>query len=143
MSSLRPPAPRPCESCPYRRDVPPGIWSHEEYEKLRRYDAPTPDQPSALFQCHQTDAHDAARRICAGWAGCHDSAHLLALRMGVLDGRIEASTYRAAIEYVSPVPLFSSGSEAAAHGQAHTDQSHEEADRLIAKISRARGDLET
>ena len=141
-SSLRPPAPRPCGSCPYRRDVPSGVWAHEEYDKLRRYDAPTPDQPPALFQCHQADLDSDARRICAGWAGCH-GRHLLALRIAVLDGHIEASTYQAAAEYVSPVPLFTSGGEAAAHGQTDIDQPNEEASQLRAKIFRARGDLHT
>ncbi|WNF01407.1 hypothetical protein PS467_41840 [Streptomyces luomodiensis] len=42
---------------------------------------------------------------------------------------------------MSPVPLFASGSEAADHGQAGIDQSSGEADRLIAKMSRVRGDL--
>ncbi|AGP51659.1 hypothetical protein M271_00090 [Streptomyces rapamycinicus NRRL 5491] len=59
----------------------------------------------------------------------------------MLEGRIEASTYQAASEYVWPVPLFASGGEAAAHGQAGIDHFSREADRLIAKISRVRGDL--
>ncbi|MFE2186034.1 DUF6283 family protein [Streptomyces sp. NPDC059455] len=103
FSLLRPPALRSCDSCPYRRDASSGIWAHEEYDKLRRYDAPAPDQPQAMFQCHQADGDSATRRICAGWAGCH-GGHLLALRIAVLEGRIEASTYQAAAEYVSPVP---------------------------------------
>ncbi|MFE4869595.1 DUF6283 family protein [Streptomyces sp. NPDC056682] len=140
-SSLRPPAPRPCDSCPYRRDVPSGIWAHHEYEKLRHYDAPTPEQPTALFQCHQADHDSDARRLCAGWAGCHDGAHLLALRTALLGDRINASTYQAAVEYVSPVPLFASGSEAAAHGQAGIDHPNDEANHLITKISRTRRDL--
>ena len=141
-SSLRPPAPRPCDSCPYRRDVPSGVWAHEEYDKLRRYDAPTPDQPPALFQCHQADHDSDTRRICAGWAGCH-GRHLLALRIALFEGRIEASTHQAAAEYVSPVPLFASGGEAAAHGQTDIDQPSEEVDHLRDKISRVRGDLRT
>lgn len=141
MSQLRPPAPRPCESCPYRRDIPSGIWAHEEYEKLRHYDAPTANQPTALFQCHQTDADSDARRICGGWAGCHDGAHLLSLRLGVLDGRIDPTTHQAVVDYASPVPLFASGGEAAAHGQAGIDQPADEAERLMTKISRTRGDL--
>lgn len=24
----------PCETCPYRRDVPSGVWSADEYRKL-------------------------------------------------------------------------------------------------------------
>lgn len=142
-SSLRPPAPRPCESCPYRRDIPSGIWAHEEYEKLRHYDAPTAHQPAGLFQCHQTDADSDIRRVCAGWAGCHDGAHLLSLRFGVLDGHIEPSTHQAVVDYISPVPLFASGAEAADHGQADVAQPTDEAEHLINKISRTRGDLQT
>ena len=26
---------QPCSSCPYRKDVPSGVWAHHEYEKLR------------------------------------------------------------------------------------------------------------
>ncbi|MFJ3439008.1 DUF6283 family protein [Streptomyces cyaneofuscatus] len=140
-SSLRPPAQRPCESCPYRRDVPAGIWASEEYAKLRRYDAETPHQPVRLFQCHQSDAESAARRVCAGWAGCHEGADLLALRLAVLEGRIDATTYRAVVEYVSPVPLFSSGCEAADHGETYIDAPTAEARSLINKIARARNDL--
>ncbi|WP_353962952.1 DUF6283 family protein [Streptomyces sp. NBC_00878] len=135
-SSLRPPAQRPCESCPYRRDVPAGIWASEEYAKLRRYDAETPDQPAGLFQCHQADADSAVRRVCAGWAGCHEGEELLALRLAVLDGCIDAATYRTVVEYVSPVPLFPSGSEAAAHGGAGIAAPVKEARRLINKIAR-------
>ncbi|MEV7159432.1 DUF6283 family protein [Streptomyces misionensis] len=91
-SSLRPPAQRPCESCPCRCDVPAGIWASEEYAKLRRYGADTPDQPTGLFQCHQADANGAVRRVCGGWAGCHEGEELLALRMALLDGRTAAVT---------------------------------------------------
>ncbi|MFF0509061.1 DUF6283 family protein [Streptomyces fimicarius] len=140
-SSLRPPAQRPCESCPYRRDVPAGIWTSEEYAKLRRYDADTPDQPTGLFQCHQADAGSAARRVCGGWAGCHEGEELLALRLALLDGRIDAATYRAVVEYVPSVPLFSSGSEAAAHGKAGVGAPDEKARHLINKITRTRNDL--
>ncbi|MFE3263622.1 DUF6283 family protein [Streptomyces sp. NPDC059215] len=138
---IRPPAPRPCESCPYRCDVPAGIWAREEYEKLRRYDADTPSQPPRVFQCHQTDADSDALRVCAGWAGCHEGAGLLALRLAVIDGTMDSTTYQEVIEYESPVPLFSSGNEAAAHGEAGIDAPSEEARRMIGKISRTRKDL--
>ncbi|MFD7961193.1 DUF6283 family protein [Streptomyces zaomyceticus] len=41
-----PPAPRPCASCPYRRDVPSGVWSRGDYVKLPLYDGPTWTQPA-------------------------------------------------------------------------------------------------
>ncbi|MGW4372017.1 DUF6283 family protein [Nocardia takedensis] len=73
--------------CPYRRDVPSGIWDHTEYRKLRAYDNELPDQPAALFQSHQQDAGDDRRRMCAGWVGCHGPT-LLALRLALIDDPI-------------------------------------------------------
>ncbi|MFJ1936692.1 DUF6283 family protein [Kitasatospora sp. NPDC088160] len=136
-STIRPPAPRPCDSCPYRRDVPSGIWAAEEYDKLRAYDAPTAEQPTAVFMCHQTDADSQARRVCAGWAGCHGET-LLTPRIALMKGVMDGSTLETVVTYVSPVPLFSSGDEAAAHGQADIDRPGPEADRLVDKIIRTR-----
>ncbi|MET9611698.1 DUF6283 family protein [Kitasatospora indigofera] len=139
-STIRPPAPRPCDSCPYRRDVPSGIWAAEEYEKLRAYDAPTAEQPARTFRCHQSDADSEAGRVCAGWAGCHGET-LLAPRIALLTGDIDAPTFDAVITYTSPVPLFSSGAEAANHGRADIDRPGPDADRLINKIIRTRRDI--
>ncbi|MFK4189201.1 DUF6283 family protein [Streptomyces sparsogenes] len=112
----------------------------EEYEKLRRYDAVTSEQPPGLFQCQQADAGSATRRICAGWAGCH-GPDLLGLRVALLEGWIDEAAFQAAVEYRSPVPLFGSGNEAADHGQADIHQPTAEAAQLIGKISRTRSDL--
>jgi hypothetical protein len=102
--------PRPCPSCPYRRDVPSGIWDASEYDKLPLFDLGTGEQAMAgafaLFHCHSSPA-----RLCAGWAGCHDMSENLAVRMHAR--HIDPAIY----EYVSPVPLFASGAEAAEHGK--------------------------
>ncbi|MET7695319.1 DUF6283 family protein [Streptomyces sp. NPDC005483] len=100
-----------------------------------------PSNPRGLFQCHQTDADSDVRRICGGWAGCHEGNELLALRMWLLNGLIDNDTYWALVEYVSPVPLFSSGSEAAAHGASGIDVPDEKARLLISKITRTRDDI--
>lgn len=139
---LGPPARRPCASCPYRRDVPSGIWAAEEYEKLRAYDRPTMEQPPQVFLCHQKN-RDTADRVCAGWAGVHDGAHLLALRFAVMDGRMTPDDVHATIDYVSPVPLFRSGADAAEHGLAEVDAPSARAVEAMAKISRVRTDLIT
>jgi Family of unknown function (DUF6283) len=101
---------RPCSTCPYRRDVPSGIWAASEYDKLPDYDGTVPEQAmagaTALFHCHSQPA-----RLCAGWAGCHDMGSTLAVRVHHRD--IDPAVY----EYVSPVPLFGSGAEAAEHGK--------------------------
>ncbi|MGW4371478.1 DUF6283 family protein [Nocardia takedensis] len=137
---MGPPAPRPCTSCPYRRDVPSGIWDHTEYRKLRAYDNDLPDQPAALFQCHQQDADDDRRRMCAGWVGCHGPT-LFALRLALVEDRITPTTYRAVTEYHCPTPLFTTGAAAADHGETDLHDPTAEAAHAIAKIRRARTDL--
>lgn len=109
MTDLTTVRPRPCPSCPYRRDVPSGIWDASEYDKLPMFDGSTEDQLNAgafaLFHCHSTPA-----KLCAGWVGCHDMDENLAVRMNARN--LDPAVY----EYSSPVPLFDSGAEAAAHG---------------------------
>jgi hypothetical protein len=139
--SVRPPAPRPCTSCPYRQDVPSGIWTADEYAKLTAYDEPTYAQPARLFLCHQHDRDDGRVRICGGWAGCHDGDHLLALRVAVSSGEIAAETADAIRDYASPVPLFPSGAKAAAHGMRETRSPGPDACAAIDKIIRNRADL--
>lgn len=120
----------PCSSCPYRRDVPSGVWAFEEYEKLRDYDAPTGSQPFAEFGCHATPT-----ALCHGWAVVHSNRgrefELLALRLH-------------GYPPIPPpgVPLFGSGEEAADHGQRDIERPTEEAtttvDRLLRKYERLR-----
>lgn len=127
------PAPRPCESCPYRRDVPSGVWAADEYAKLPGYDRETPFQPVGVFLCHQHNG-----RVCAGWAGCHDGDELLALRIAAVDGSMTAADIDATIAYRSPVPLFASGAEAAAHGRRDLAEPAPDAQRIATKLARAR-----
>lgn len=131
VTGLLAPAPRPCESCPYRTDVPSGVWSYDEYEKLRQYDV---EQFAAPFQCHQTDAVSDRSRYCGGWSELHADRNI-AMRMRAAKGDDAAV---AAMGYRSPVDLFGSGEEAADHGQDDIDDPSVEAQALIAKISRVR-----
>jgi hypothetical protein len=62
----------------------------------------------------------------------------LALPFGTLD--VEA--YETTVAYVSPVPIFASGNEAADHGQVDIWAPGLEAARLMDKIFRVRGDLD-
>ena len=121
--------PRPCASCPYRRDVPSGIWTAEEYDKLPAYDGGTADQLAAsafaLFHCHSQPAS-----LCAGWVGCHDMDHNLAVRLNARD--VDPAVH----EYVSPVPLFASGAEAAEHGKRDLSDPGPEAQRKMRKLLR-------
>lgn len=132
MSDLiRPPAAYPCGSCPYRVDVPSGVWAAEEYNKLPAYDRPTGEQPPEVFLCHQQDG-----RVCAGWAGCHDGSQLLALRLALLFDRMTPNDVYTTVDYVSPVPLHPTGQAAADHGRADVPEPGEPARKLIEKLSR-------
>lgn len=126
------PRPRPCASCPYRRDVPSGVWESNEYDKLYAYDADTSEQPPAIFMCHQPNEGGAT--VCAGWLGHTDPADLLAVRLGVAMGALDP----AALDYTTDVDLFDSGAEAAAHGLADIDRPSDAARRVVAKIQRRR-----
>lgn len=127
------PARTPCVSCPYRRDVPSGVWVEEEYEKLPRYDGPTAEQPPSAFFCHQRNG-----RLCSGWCGTHDMEESLALRFAVIAGTIDQEAYEAAVDYESPVPLWDSGEEAARHGMERVADPDEFARVIIDKTQRKR-----
>lgn len=123
----------PCRSCPYRRDVPSGIWSSAEYEILPGYDGDITSQAASgalrLFMCHEAEDY-----LCAGWAGCHGLRDTLAARLHA--DNISHSAW----DYNCPVPLFASGAEACAHGLRDiSDPSPEAKDavqRIIARWNR-------
>lgn len=123
------PAKNPCGSCPYRKDVPSGVWAPEEYDKLPMFDGPTSDQPPAVFYCHQQNG-----RVCAGWAGCHDMTQNLGLRIAVSMGKLTPEEYDAVVDYESPVPLFESGAAAAEHGLRDLFSPSEKAQRVIDRV---------
>ena len=128
---MRPPAPRPCISCPYRRDVPSGIWDETEYAKLEQFDGETWSQPTTVFLCHQQDG-----RLCAGWVACHDMAESFGLRVACLNGRLGIDELEEVYDYQTDVPVFGSGAEAAAHGRRLLDDPPAEAVAQIKKLVR-------
>jgi len=129
MTDLPKPPKRPCGSCPYRRDVPSGIWDASEYEKLPQYDGEIIAQfmkgGTALFMCHQQDGC-----LCGGWLQTHGADDLAALRLCAVD--------EAAYGYTSDVEVFATGAEAAAHGMAEIDAPGLEADKMRQGITKKR-----
>lgn len=121
---------RPCPTCPSRRDVPSGIWQASEYGKLPRYDGDVPDQlatgATGLFYCHSQQEN-----LCAGWVGCHDMSNTFAVRFNIRD--VDPAVF----DYVSPVPLFASGAEAAEHGKRDLPAPGPEAERKIRQLLKA------
>lgn len=132
MEPIRPPAANPCGSCPYRRDVPSGVWSEGEYEKLPPYDnAEMSEQPMGVFMCHQQDG-----RMCAGWTGCHNMEDNMAVRMAVVTERLTGDDIDAVLDYQTPVPLWGSGQEARDHGMAELHAPSPKARRTIDNLVR-------
>jgi Family of unknown function (DUF6283) len=115
---------QPCTACPYRRDVPSGLWAEHEYDKLPPYDEETMSQPFGPFMCHATPDH-----YCHGWAVVHTSRgneyDLIALR---LVGSPEIPPTR--------VPLFASGAEAAEHGKRDITTPSPEACDTVERLTR-------
>lgn len=119
----------PCRSCPYRRDVPSGVWAAVEYDKLPKYDGEIIDQAlngaTGTFLCHQRDGH-----LCAGWLGTHGAENLLACRLQA--GRIDPAIW----EYRTDVPLFASGQEACDHGKQRIAKPDANAQRMTRVLAR-------
>lgn len=133
LPATRGPARYPCASCPYRADVPSGVWSADEYEKLPPYDGETHEQPLAAFFCHQQNG-----RLCAGWVGCHDMQDNLGLRVAGSMGALSPADIDAALAYESPVELQPSGAAAAMHGMAEISRPGPAARRVVGKLERRR-----
>lgn len=118
----------PCKTCPYRRDVPSGLWAKEEYDKLKLYDGDIPEQlakgAGGRFDCHQRDGN-----LCAGWVATHGANDLLALRLAT---DIAPEVY----DYKTKVPVFGSGAEAAAHGMRDIKRPRAAARKAIDRLSR-------
>jgi hypothetical protein len=132
QAPVRPPALRPCGSCPYRLDVPSGVWSRDEYDKLPLYDGETGEQDPSVFLCHQQDGH-----ACAGWVACHDMNESLGLRVATALGIV--ADPEPFIEYTTDVPVFATGAEAREHGLAELELPGEKAVRTIDKLQGRRG----
>jgi hypothetical protein len=119
----------PCSSCPYRTDVPPGVWAPEEYEKLLAFDRETGSQPRAVFLCHSDP-----EKACSGWVTCHEARpgrELLALRLRYSKEIPEHG-----------VPIFSSAKIAALHGLSGVEQPPAEAFAAMEKVARLRATRE-
>lgn len=128
---MKPPKARPCGSCPYRKDVPGGVWHPDEYAKLIPYDRPTHEQPEKAFNCHQNDGH-----LCGGWVGTHDMHQSLAIKLAIAAEFLAPEDIDAVLDYESPVPLWESGMEAATHGLSQVWDPPKRAQTIIRNLKR-------
>lgn len=74
---------KPCETCPYLRSTPLGIWDKSEYLRLLQFDEPTYKQSSSTFRCHND-----SNCLCQGWLDCHDATQLLSIRIASIQQRL-------------------------------------------------------
>jgi len=117
------------------------VWAASEYAKLGAYDRDTAAQPAEMFLCHQNPPESAQSRLCAGWVGCHGD-QLLALRLAGARRDLPPEVVRAAMNYISPVPLFESGAAAARHGVRDLVAPGQPASAVIDAIVRRRPDMQ-
>lgn len=122
--------PTPCNTCPYRRDTPPGIWHPEEYAKLATYDEG--GVAFAPFHCHQENITGVAT-LCRGWLSCHGFGSI-AVRLAVLQGVATPEQ----VEATCTVPLYGSGREAGEAGMAGVRRPGAKARRAIDKLNSRR-----
>lgn len=124
----------PCISCPYRTDVPSGVWTAHEYDKLPTYDGSIVEQlekgATGVFMCHQGND-----KLCAGWVATHKPSNLLALR----HSHIAVTVW----DYTSPVPVFASGADAAKHGKRDLRRPSRAAREMMLRIMNKRPDIQT
>lgn len=131
----------PCPSCPYRCDVPSGVWDVSEYKKLPLYDQETSQQPVGVFLCHWSfEGRDC---LCRGWLDTHvrhnPAGHeLLSLRLGLSMGAVDQEQLKSVIVDSPSVPVFSSGRQACDHGMLGVSQPSAEALDVIRKVVRAK-----
>lgn len=84
--------PRPCNTCPYAKSTPSGLWAESEYAKLPKYDGETWEQDVHLFSCHKHGPEDNV--LCKGWLLTHGTDRLLALRVAGARGHtLDESVY--------------------------------------------------
>jgi hypothetical protein len=122
--------PEPCFSCPYRKDVPSGVWHTEEYEKLRKYDEPPIGEMPALeiFLCHQTKVAG-QEIVCKGWCMVHIDS--IAVRLAQLQGQLFPEAFTP-----TKAELHASGNAAADFGEKDIKRPKANAVKVSEKLRR-------
>lgn len=117
-------APNPCDSCPYRKDTPPGVWAAAEYRKLPAWDDPM-QMKAGVFLCHNGDR----KLACRGWLEVHHEN--LGVRLALMTGRIDLGKH----SKPTKVLLYKSGAEACDAGLKGVKRPGKKAKDVIVKLT--------
>lgn len=122
----------PCSSCPYRKDIPTGVWHASEYEKLRLYDDTAQNQAFIPFHCHQ-EPEIGKPTLCRGWLSVHcESA---AVRILGMQGNVTEEQVYAEVKE----PLYKSGNEAADAGLKGIKRPSKKARKIVERLIKKGG----
>lgn len=113
-------APNPCNTCPYRRDTPVGIWHQGEYDKLPQWDEQMAF--AGIFLCHNNPSG-----LCRGWVEVHNRN--MAVRIAMAQVEWNESNLKP-----TKVPLYRSGSEARRAGLKGIRRPNDKARQSIQKL---------
>ena len=118
-----------CDTCPYRRDTPAGIWDISEYEKLKEMDNREYGSAGcATFLCHQSNA-TGVNTACVGWLHTHGDN--LGVRLAVMRGELDGAD----IPYeCDEDTYFATGAEAYEAGISALDDPSDEARVKIQRL---------
>lgn len=120
---------QPCSTCPYRTDVPSGVWAAEEYEKLRNYDEGAFPPALGIFLCHHSQ-FSGRETACRGWLSV--ASESVAVRLAMAQGTFTDEQVYAEVG----VGLHPSGNAAADFGQRDIEAPGEDADEAIQRLIR-------
>jgi hypothetical protein len=121
----------PCNTCPYRKDTPSGIWDREEYNKLPAWDGTEMHEMNiALFLCHSANLAG-NKAVCRGWLEVH--CENKGVRLNMMSGRIT-------VPCTTPTTaeLYESGAAARRAGLRGVRKPSKKANVVINKLARAR-----
>lgn len=119
--------PNPCPTCPYRRDVPSGVWAEQEYVRLKEFD----DQRKiSAFLCHNGGSDPKTNRtLCRGWVEVHNQNWGVRLALCQVE-------WNDANSKPTKVPLYKSGAQAMKAGLRKLNQPSREARAICDKLAR-------
>ncbi len=121
---------RACNTCPYLKSTPSGVWAPEEYTKLAEYDEKPGEIPVlATFCCHQQNA-TGVPTVCRGWLSVHRDS--VAVRLACLQGELDIGQVPQ-----KPEPeYYASGTEACEAGIADIEDPSPEARQKVTSLMR-------